>query len=417
MVDVWLPYGRTEVRVRISSENLMEIAEVREKPGIKDLTYETEKIARGLVSSEKMAEIIRAGGKITLALNVSDASLAKLIVSSIVREIAHSGLKSENLTVVLANNPFTLRTLAAEHLRREIEPLGINVVVHDHSRDNRHICDAEDGVRIYLNKAFSEADFKILVSAVEPDPYILYNCCESGAAFGLTGLETIRDILAPILNADDIQERVFREALEVSRMAKVDFSISIIRNLSGDVVGCFAGEPEKVLHESLSAADSLYKVALKGEPNIIIISPGGSPLDIDIFNACRCLENALKVVRGDGIIVLVAECSEGYGKMEIQQMIKRSSGDSDLLESILRSEFSIDGFIAYRFLRALKKAEIIMSTAMPDYYASIIPRLKIFRTANAALDYALSKLGARAKVTVIPHGNFIIPALEDRNNL
>lgn len=415
MVDVWLPYGETEVHVRIASENLMGIMDVRERPSNKEWIYEVENLVKGPIFSGRITEIMGAGGKIALALNVSDASLAKLAVSSIMREITPSDLKSENLTVVFTNNPLTpKRPIIIEHLRREIEPLGINVVVHDFSHDNAYVRDTESGVKVYLNKAFIEADIKIVASTVEPDPYILYNCCESGVAFGLTSLETIKSILIQALNAEDIQERAFREALEISRIAKVDFSISIVRNLSGEVIGCFAGEPEKVLHESLDAADSLYRVALREESDIVIISPGGSPFDTDIFNACRCIENALKVVRRNGAIILIAECSEGYGKTDLHQMIKRSCGDLNLLEKILKDEFSVSGFIAYRFLKAFKKADVIMSTALPDYYAPEIPELKIFRSANAALNYALGKLGAKARVTVIPHGNFVIPVIGEQ---
>ncbi|MEM1550629.1 MAG: hypothetical protein QXR13_01690 [Candidatus Bathyarchaeia archaeon] len=186
------------------------------------------------------------------------------------------------------------------------------------------------------------------------------------------------------------------------------------RNLSGEVIGCFAGESEKVLHESLEAADPLYKVAFGEETSIVVISSGGSPHDINIFSACRCLENALKVVRRNGAIILVAECPEGYGETGFHQIIRKSGGDLDLLERILRDNFSVSGFIAYRFLRAFKKADIFMVTAIPDYYVSEIPKLKIFRTANESLNYALSKLGTKSKVIVIPHGNSIIPVIREQ---
>lgn len=413
MVSIWLPYGKTEVHISIANENLAGIVEVGSKPGIKDINHEVERILKELISSEKIVKIRGTEGKIALSLNDIDADLAKLIVSSILREVGSAGLKSESVTVVIANNPFTLRTpRTVEPLMEEITSLGVKAVMHDPIRGKTRAFSVEDGIEIHLSESFTEADVKIMVSTIEPNPYTLYNCCESGISFGLTSLETIKNIILPILDAEDLQEKIFKESVKISKTIKLDFSIGIVRNLYGEVIECFAGDPERVLEESLKVINSLYKVVLKEEADIVIISPGGSPFDKDIFSAFMCLENALKAVRRNGTIILIAECSEGYGELERCQILRKVDGDLSSLEKALRSDFSIDGFIAYRFLRTLKKTNVVMVSSIPDYYVSRIPSLKIFRTANEALNYALGKFGARAKAIVIPHGTLIIPIVE-----
>ncbi|MEM2321125.1 MAG: lactate racemase domain-containing protein [Candidatus Bathyarchaeia archaeon] len=409
MVDVWLPYGKTEVHARVTSENLMEIVGVREGSGIKDASQEIENTVKETTFPEGLAEVAKSGGKIVLVLNVPDIFLAKLAASSVMRLAEKTCTKSCDLTVLLTNNPFAPKASSViDPLKEEISSLGANVVTHNPLNDNIYVCDTQSGVKVYLSRAFYEADAKIVVSTVEPNPYILYNCCESGIAFGLTSLETIKGILTPILDAGDLQERAFREAIEISKIAKVDFSIGIVRNFRGEVTKCFAGSPEDTLHKSVDLADSLYRVTFGKEPDIVVISPGGAPFDDDVLSACGCLENAIKVVKRNGIIILVAECSEGYGGTCFRQVIRRVKGDLTQLERILESDFSVDGFISYRFLRALKRASILMVSAIPNYYVSEIPGLKVFRTLNDALNYALSKLGTKAKIAVIPHGNHII---------
>jgi hypothetical protein len=54
-----------------------------------------------------------------------------------------------------------------------------------------------------------------------------------------------------------------------------------------------------------------------------------------------------------------------------------------------------------------------MVSVIPDYYASELPGLKIFRTANEALNYALKEYGRKARVSIIPYGNHIIPAVKE----
>lgn len=410
MVDIWLPYGKTEVHAKISSENLMEIAEVRKEPGLGDAAKEIEKVIEGTTLSDIILRTAQLGGKIVLALNIPEINLAKYVVSSVVSVAEKVGVKIADLIVLHMKNSFVQ---GVAHNFEGISSLGVNVITHDPFNGNIHVCDVGSGVKVYLNRIFYEANAKIVASTFEPNPYTLYNCCESGLTFGLTGIETIKGILNSILDVEDLRERLFNEATEVAKIAKIDFSISIVRSLSGEVIKCFAGGPEETLRGSLYVAESLYKVSFTGRPDIIIISPGGAPFDSNLLSACGCIENAIRVVKKNGFIILVAECSEGYGETGFHQMVKRVKGDLKMLEEILKNDFSISGFAFYRFLRALKKANLAMVSAVPDYYASEIPGLKIFRSVNDALNYALSKLGAKAKITVVPHGNFIIPVIKE----
>jgi nickel-dependent lactate racemase len=222
-------------------------------------------------------------------------------------------------------------------------------------------------------------------------------------------METVRDILAPALKAESLGEEIFKNAVEASQTVNFDFSISVFRNLGGEAIRFFAGEPREVFHESLNFADSIYKVSVDGEADIVLVSPGGSPFDANIVRACGCLENAVKIVGRNGVIILVAECSDGYGDLDFQRVIRERGGDLNMLEKALVDRFSVSGFIAYRFLKAFKKASVVMVSAAPECYASEIPGLRIFRTVNEALDYALKKVGGGAKVSAILNGSLIIP--------
>lgn len=413
MVDIWLPYGGTEVHARVPSENLMGIIMAREEVGVKDAAHEINNAITEAELPKKLVEAIRQDGKIVLALNITDVSLAKLIVSSVMRQIEELCTKRHDVTVLLANNPFAPKaTNITERLEEEISQLGVKVAVND-PISNVYVCDTQGGVKIHLNKMFYEANVRVMASAVEPNPYTLYDCCECGIAFGLTSAETIKNILIPVLDDDDLQGKLFERAVEISRAAKVDFSISVIRNMRGEVTGCIVGAPEDVLRKSISLADSMYRVAVGQEADIVIISPGGAPFDNNLLMACMCLENAIKIAKRDGAIIFVAECSEGYGELSLHQMVRKAKGDLKQFEELLKNYFSIKGFILYRFLRTLKISDVFMVSAIPNYYVLEMPRLKVFRTLNEALNNALGKLGTKAKIAVVPNGNRIVPTSKE----
>ena len=417
MVDVWLPYGGTEVCVRIPTENLQDIIDVRESRGVENPADEIRGAIKNPIDSERLADTVKIGDKVALALNIFDAAIAKLVVSLIIEEVAQSGLGSNDITVILAFDPFrSKRDYLTNQIKNEISSLGVSVVIHNPLGEGTYIGDTESGVKIYLNKAFAESRIKIVSSVIEPNPYAMYNWGGYEIALGLSGMKTIGEILAPNLNLNDLASSVHESLIGVSRKIEGIFSVSIIRNMRGEVIKAFAGDLEKSFYEGAKIIDTMYKTQVEKRADIIFISPGGSPLDANIFDSYGCLENALKILRGRGMITLVAECFEGYGNMEFYETISRFKNDLGSLEKSLKRRFSIGGFLAYRFLRALKRAEISMVSVIPDYYASEIPGLRMFRIANEALNYALKEYGRKAKVSVIPHGNHIIPVLKEVEN-
>jgi len=417
MVDVWLPYGGTEVCLRVPAENLQDIIDVKESRGVENPADEIRRAIENPIDSEKLADIVRTGDKVALALNIFDVAMAKLVVSLIIEEVTRLGLGSNDLTVILAFDPFrSKRDYLANQIKNEMSSLGVNVVIHNPLAEGVYVGDTESGIRIYLNKAFAESRIKIISSVIEPNPYTLYNWGGYGIALGLSGMKTIGEILAPTLNPNDPASLVHESLIGVSRKMGGIFSMSVIRNMRGEVIKAFAGDLEKSFYEGTKIIDAIFKAQVEKRADIVFISSGGSPLDANIFDSYGCLENALKILRGRGMIALVAECFEGYGNTEFYETISRFKNDLSSLEKSLRRSFSIGRFLAYRFLRALKRAEISMVSAIPDYYASEMPGLRIFRTANEALNYALKEYGRKARVSVIPHGNHIIPILKEAEN-
>jgi len=415
LVDVWLPYGATEVCVRIPAENLCGIIKVQDKDGLRNLAEETERAIRNPIGSKRLTDIVKPGDKLTLALNMPSPMLSKLVVSSIMSKVSQLGLKNDDLTVILAHDPLTPKTTSLlGQIRDEISLLGVNVKVHDYfAGNNTCIREADSGIKVHLDRDFAESPIKITASIFEPNPYTLYNCSESAIALGLSSMETIEGILTPALNVENLGETVFRRVADVSRTVKVDFNMVFIRNVKGDIVEVLAGDFEETSLEGVKIVDSLFKVQVEEKTDITVVSPGGVRFDRSIFNACGCLENALKITRKNGAIILVAECPEGYGDIEMQKIVERFGGDVESLEKDLRKKFSVRGFIAYRFLRALKKTSVFMTSAIPDHYADKISSLKVFRVANEALKYALDKFGRKPKISAILHGSLIVPTVKE----
>jgi nickel-dependent lactate racemase len=111
------------------------------------------------------------------------------------------------------------------------------------------------------------------------------------------------------------------------------------------------------------------------------------------------------------VIILVAECPEGHGNQVFYDWMVRFK-DLKAVEREIRRNFVLGGHKAYYLMKALQKAQIILVSSMPDYYATNIFRLKTARTVNEALNEAFKIVGENAKVWVMPYGNFTLPEVK-----
>lgn len=415
MTDIWLPYGATEVCIRVPAENLYGILRAQDKGGVKDLKEEADGALKNPIGSGRLRDIAKPGDRVALALNMPDAALAKLIVHLVINELSEAGLKPDDLTVVLADNPLPPKIFGLHgSIRDEISTLGVSVKIHDrHAGNHIYVGDASGGIKIHLNREFAEASIKIVASILEPNPYTLYDFSGCTVALGLLDAETVKDILAPTLDAENLGEVVFGRVMEVLRTVEINFSINIVRNVRGEVAKIFAGGVEETFLEGAKIVDSLFKVEVEDRADIVAVSAGGAPFDESLFNACGCLENALKVLRRNGAIVLAAECPKGYGDADMWRIIERAGDEIDPLRDILDKSFSVGGFVAYRFLRALRKASIFMSSAIPDHYVKGIHGFRVFRAVNEAFRHAAGRFERKPRVLAIPHGSLIIPAVRE----
>ncbi|MEM3596947.1 MAG: nickel-dependent lactate racemase [Candidatus Bathyarchaeia archaeon] len=420
MVDVWLPYGKTEVCARIPAQNFLGSIEPKEKSGVPDAKAEIERALKEPIASKRLSEIVKSEHKV--AIVVDDATRpapSHLMVPPLLNELNAAGIKDENVTII-----FGCGTHRAVTPEEAIQLLGEMVVKR--VKAISHDCRAKDlvyvgttktyGTRVYLNRVFAEADVKILTGDVGFHYYAGYGGGRKSILPGVAGEETIKHnhamLLHPnsktgVLNGNPVHE----DMVEAAKLAKVDFILNVVCNSKGEIVKAFAGDLEQAFLEGVKLVDEMYRVQVNRKADIVVVSPGGHPADVNLFQAYKGVDAALEIVKRGGVIVLVAECPEGHGNQVFYDWMVKF-GDLKVIEREIKRNFVLGGHKAYYLLRALQKVQIILVSAMPDYYATNIFKLKTARGVNDALDEAFRIAGKNAKVWVMPYGNFTLPEVK-----
>jgi len=419
MVEVWLPYGKTEVCLRVPTKNFLGTIEPKEKPGVADARAEVERALKEPIGSKKLCDIAKPGDKV--AIVVDDATRpapSHIMVPPILDELNSAGVRDEDIRVIFGCG--THRAVSSEEAVRllgEAVLKRVKVISHDcKAPDLVYFGMTKYGTKVYLNRVFAEADVKILTGDVCFHYYAGYGGGRKSVLPGVAGEETIKANHAMLLHPNaktGVLEGnpVHEDMVEAAKMAKVDFILNVVINTKGEVVQAFAGDMEKAFHEGVKLVDEMYRVPVDRKAEIVVVSPGGHPADVNLYQAYKGVDSAQEVVKRGGVIVLVAECPEGYGNQAFYDWMAKYK-DLKAVEREIKRNFVLGGHKAYYLMKTLQKAQIILVSILPEYYASNVFRLKTARTVNEALNQAFRIVGENAKVWVMPHGNYTLPEVK-----
>lgn len=416
MVDAWIPYGKTEICARIPTRNYLGTIEPKEKPAVKDTASEIERALNEPIGSKRLSELAKSGQRVVIVVNDHTRSTpSSIIVPPVLNELNKAGVQDSDITVIFgcgthrSPKPEEMKALVGEEVLQRVKTISHNC----RAKDLAYVGRTKALTKVYLNKVFVEADLRVLTGDIELHYYAGYGGGRKSVLPAVSGEETIQHnhamMLHPkartgILEGNPVHE----DMIEAARLAKVDFIVNIVTNSKGELVRAFAGNLEQAFYEGVKLVDEMYKVPIERRADIVIVSPGGHPHDIDLYQAYKGVDDALEAVKRGGVIICAAECPEGHGNEVFQDWMTRFKEPKEM-EAEVKRHFKLGGHKAYYLARAQQKAQIILTSTLPDYYAVGTFRLRTARALNDALRDAFDIAGKDAKVWIMPHGNNTLP--------
>ncbi len=421
MVDVWLPYGKTDVCVRVPARNLIGSITPKEKVGCADARAEVERALKEPLpaGTRRLSQIAQPENKV--AIVVDDATRkapSNIMLPPVLAELNQAGVKNENITIIFGtgiHRPVTdeeAKMLLGEEVLKRVK-----VISHDaKAPDLVHVGTTKRGNKVKLNRVFAEANVRVLLGDVGFHYYAGYGGGRKSILPAVAGEDSIKFNHAMLLNPNariGILEGnpVHEDMVEAAKLVKVDFVVNVVTNSKSQIVQAFAGELDEVFNHGVKLVDEMYRVTVDRRSDIVVASCGGSPADINLYQAHKTIDRALEVVKRGGVIILVAECPEGHGNQVFYDWMAKYS-DIKSIEKEIKRNFVMGGHKAYFLLKALQNHKIILVSTLPDYYATNIFKLKTARAVNDALNEAFNIVGKAARVWTISHGNYLLPEVK-----
>jgi len=412
MSRLTLRYGESEVSINIPSENLLQIVEPNELPGVKDEVAEITRALTNPINSKRISELGHGGQKVAIIVSdITRPTPSHKLLPPLLRELNDCGIPDGDITIVFATGLH--RRLIESEMGQQV---GLDVyhrvkcINHDVD-DCTHIGTTGRGTKVNVLRAVVNADVVVCVGTIELHYFAGYSGGAKSILPGVSSKETIemnhRLMFLPGASSGKVDSPVRADIEEAGAMLGIDFILNVVLNAKKEIVKAFAGHMIDAHRAGVAYVDEMYKVPVKDKADIVITSSGGAPKDLNMYQAYKALDNATHAITEGGSIILVAECAEGLGNDVFERWVGEAKSPGDVIRRI-EQKFVLGGHMAAQIAKIAEKHDIYLVSAMTEELTK-----KAFFTpvkdAQDALARAMEKHGKDARVIVMPYGNSTLP--------
>ena len=420
MTQLHVPYGKTTQNATLPDGYTLHTIEPNEARAAKN---PVERVQSALDNPLGDVSLINYGDVRSVAVAINDKTRIvphAQLLPPLLNRLETLGIAPENITLVIATGTHPVMPSEEYPLILPERLIGrYNVVCHD-ARDLpglRHLGRTAKGTPVEVNRTYMEADLRIVVGNIEPHQFMGYSGGVKSAAIGLAGDTTINAnhamMMAPSARMGLYDENPARaDVEEIGRMIGVHLALNALLNGKKEIVDVLFGEPEAVMRHALPRVDEIYTVPVGDPFDLMIVSPGGHPKDINIYQAQKALGHASPVVREGGVMIWCAACPEGTGSKSYEQWILDGSKHShdDVFHHFEQEGFRVGPHKAFQLSRDTSVRHTMLISDMPDDFVRRL-LLHPLPDLQTALDKALANLPQNARIGYMPSANNTIPVL------
>jgi nickel-dependent lactate racemase len=367
------------------------------------------------IGSQPLAELVTPGQSVVII--TSDATRpcpSHLMLPPVLDELARAGIPAEDISVVLALG--THRPHTPEERARLVGPEVMARVRCMDSDPARTVLvgTTRRGTPVEVFEPVAHADVRVVLGNVEPHYFAGYSGGAKALVPGVCSARTIRHNHALMVDSGarigTLDGNPVREDIEeAAALIGIDFMLNVIVGGDHQVLFAAAGHPVDAHRWLCRALDYQSKIAIDRLADIVVVSAGGAPKDINVYQAQKALDNAAAAVRPGGVIVWVAECPEGLGNATLEKWLIGSSADEILAR--IQQDFVLGGHKAAAIARVLKQAAVLLVSALPPEVVSSAG-MRPFTSLDEAMQAAQEIIGpGEVSIAVMPEGAAVIPSV------
>jgi len=414
-MEIKLGYGKDFFNINITDENIADIILPAKIAGEKD---EIEIISESLanpVGTGKISEIIQSHDKIAIVTSdITRPVPSARILPYIIGEIKAYGVPDENIVIVFAlgsHRPHTEEEkskLVGEEIYNKYR------CVDSDPADCVLMGETQAGTKVNITRAVAEATKRICIGNIEYHYFAGYSGGAKAVMPGCSTRDAIqnnhRKMTMENARAAVVENNPVRDDLEEAiKFCPIDFIFNVILDEEKNIISAVSGHFIEAHRKGCKLLDKIYSVKISAKAEIVIVSQGGYPKDINLYQLQKALDNAKNAVLDGGTIILIGTCLEGFGENLFEQWMLSGDSPQRLIERI-QQDFRLGAHKAAAIAMVMEKADIYLVSEMDS---AIVRKMHMvpFKSAQAAYDAALEKHGRKARAIIMPYGGSTLPLL------
>jgi lactate racemase len=368
------------------------------------------------IGSPRLRELVTSGQKVAIVTSdISRPCPTDRMLPAVMEELGAAGILDRDVLVVFGLGTHRSQTQLEREVLAGPEMAARLRLVDSDPTDTVRVGITSRGTPIDIFRPVYESDIRVVLGNVEPHYFAGFSGGLKAIVPGVCSVETIRFNHAWMVDsqsrAGSLEDNPVRQDLEEgAAFLGVHFMLNVILDGDKNIITAAAGHPVAAHRWACQVLDHMSVVEVGRKADIVVISAGGFPKDINLYQAHKALENAAQLIALDGIIIWVAECPEGFGNAIFEEWMVGSNPDS-ILERF-KQGFVLGGHKAASVALLQKKAQIWLVSDWPDSLVRNIG-MQPFHEINEAFEKALLVKGDHVIITVLPEGSAVVPRVID----
>jgi nickel-dependent lactate racemase len=418
MIDmqVDIPYGKEKINVKISQP--CEVL-VPNKVIVKDQDEIIEKALKNPIGKESFEQFAKKTEKLLVIVNdaTRPTPTSKILdylfpifsshpdVKFLIATGVHRAPTEEEYRFIFGKSYDTFKDQIFAHDARKEE-------------DMTYLGKSKNGTEMYINKMVSEIGNVVVIGSVEPHYFAGYTGGRKSFLPGVASYKTIEmnhklalsdDARSLALDDNPVNQDMI-DAMNVLKDINV-FSIQTVLTGDHNIYAVTAGDLIQSFDAAITYANEVFCVPLKKRGNIVLtVAP--YPMDIDLYQSQKALDNGKLALEDDGIIILVSKCRDGIGEATFLDLLSQADTHQDVF-NLIDDEYKLG------YHKAGKMAQIGIRSqmwAVTDIDDKIIkkslmkPYSDIQSAVNDAIETIKSK-GRQPRIVVMPSGSLTVPSI------
>ena len=419
MKSYTFPYGAGQVSFSVDERDVLGELHGQPVEPLADIRGALFDALDAPIMSEPLSAFAGAGDKI--ALVISDITRfwmrQDLVIPHLIDYLnARCGVPDGDIVIVVANGTHIggpeaeLRQLVTDEIFERVQ-----VVNHDCLSDRLvYIGTTSFGTRVCIDPYVATRKV-ICLGACTQHLMAGFGGGRKSILPGVASAEAIRqnhahslDPLAPrsnpaigtgVLAGNPVHDDMCEAAGFVPRL----FMINLVMNADMRLASIFAGHYLASWERACHAAAAIYEVPIAAQADAVIVSSGGFPKDISLYQGSKTVDNVESALKPGGTLVLIMECRDGGGPAEYFDWIEPLK--RGVLVPELRAHFTIPGYIFFVNCEQARRYRILMLSKLDPVDAAAMGI-----TVYTDMDALMRDANLAGKSTyIIKNGSTVIP--------